>query len=71
MSSSVRYKVVGIGYRYSIFNSTWPLSLTLLKLMVVNNLLLDHVGLPQVVMLLSTWSFFAGWVERILLRQFY
>ena len=46
MSSSVRYKVVGIGYRYSIFNSTWPLSLTLLKLMVVNNLLLDHVGPP-------------------------
>ena len=39
-----KYKVLGIGHRYSIFISIKPLR-------VFDNLLLDHVGLHQVVIL--------------------
>ena len=41
-------------------------------LLVVDNLLLEHVGLPQVVIVtVYLVIFFAGWVEGIILRHFY
>ena len=41
-------------------------------LWVVDNLLLEHVGLPQVVIVdVHLVIFFAGWVEGIILRHFY
>ena len=67
MSSSVKYKVVGIGigYRYSIFISTWPLDLLSKKLWVVDILFLDHVVLTQVVVVVvHLVSFLAGWVPE-------
>ena len=39
---------------------------------IVDNLLLDHVGLPQVVIVaVHLVIFFAGWVKGIILRHFY
>ena len=41
-------------------------------LLVVDNLLLEHVGLPQVVIVaVHLVIFFAGWVEGIILRHSY
>ena len=39
-------------------------------LLVVDNLLLDHVGLPQVVIVAVHLVIF-GWVEGIILKHFY
>ena len=42
------------------------------KLWVVDNLLLDHVGLNHVVVVaVHLVNFLVGWVKRIILRQFY
>ena len=41
-------------------------------LLVVDNLLLEHVGLPQVVIVaVHLVIFLAGWVEGVILRHFY
>ena len=52
MSSSVRHKVVGFRYRVKVFYFYFHLATLTYspkKLWVVDNLLLDHVGLRQVV----------------------
>ena len=41
------------------------------KLWVVDDLLLDHVGLPQVVIVAVHLVIFAGWVKGIILSHFY
>ena len=43
----------------------------MVMLVVVDNLLLDHVGLPQVVIVTVHLVIFSGWVEGIILRHFY
>ena len=41
-------------------------------LWVIDNLLLDHLGLPQfVIVAVHLVIFFAGWVEGIILRHIY
>ena len=40
------------------------------KLWVVDNHLLDHVGLPQVVIFVVHLVIFAGWVKGIIQRHF-
>ena len=75
MSSSVKYKVVGIGFKIQGIGILFlfPLGhsdLLSYKLWVVDNLLLDHVGFPQVLIVVVHLVNFAGWGEGIILRHF-